>query len=213
MKTAILAGTTGMIGSILLELLLMDEGYSNVIALSRKPLVVTHPKLKNFVIDFDALEDYSAQLKGDDIYCCLGTTMKQAGSRDAFRKVDHDYPLSFATITRHGGARQFLLVSAMGADKNSFVFYNRVKGEVQHAIGKLGFTGLHIFQPSLLLGPRRDKRRGEFISKGLMKAIGFIIPRKYKAIDATKVAKAMVVIAHQDRNGSFIYASDVLQSY
>lgn len=213
MKTAILAGATGLIGSKLLELLLKEDAYDRVVALSRKKLAVSSAKVLNLVVDFDNLQNYSRQLKGDDVFCCLGTTIKEAGSKSAFRKVDYDYPVSLATATHKEGAGQFLIVSAMGANKSSPIFYNRVKGEVQEAIGKLGFEGLHIFQPSLLLGPRVRKRTGEYIGQAVMKTFGFVIPRKYKAIESVKVAHAMLTIANQHRNGTFIYESDELQSF
>ncbi len=213
MKTAILAGATGLIGSKLLELLLNEDAYGRVIAVSRNALPMSNAKLQNLIVNFDELQNYSSQLIGDDIFCCLGTTMKQAGSKETFRKVDYAYPVSLATITRKEGARQFLLVTALGANKNSSIFYNRVKGEVQEVIDNLGFEGLHIFQPSLLLGPRVGKRAGQSMGQAVMKTFGFVIPKKYKAIESIKVAHAMLEIANQHRRGTFIYESDELQSF
>ena len=213
MKTAILAGPTGLIGSQVLQLLLQEEAYGIVIALSRKSLPVTHPKLINLVVDFDHLSGYREALKGDDVYCCLGTTLKQAGSMEAFRKVDFEYPVSLASVTKSQGARQFLLVTAMGANKNSSIFYNRIKGEVQEAIQRIGFQALHIFQPSMLLGPREEKRTGEHIGQVVMKSLGFLIPGKYKAIEHSKVARAMVALAGENSIGLFYHDSGILQGY
>ncbi len=213
MKTAILAGATGLIGSKLLELLLNEDAYSRVVALSRKKLAVSNVKLLNLVVDFDNLQNYSSLLKGDDVFCCLGTTIKEAGSKDAFRKVDYDYPVSLAKTTHQEGARQFLLVSALGANKNSSIFYNRVKGEVQEAVEKMEFEGLHIFQPSLLLGLRVKKRTGEYLGKMVMNTFGFFIPEKYKAIESVKVARSMLTIANRQKQGTFIYESGELQSF
>lgn len=213
MKTAILAGATGLIGADVLELLLSDESYEHVIALSRKKLPHSHPKLKNLVIDFDRLQQHSSQLKGDDVFCCLGTTMKQAGSKESFRKVDLEYPVSLATITKALGARQFLLVTASGANKNSIIFYNRVKGEVQEQIGIIDFEAFHIFQPSLLVGPRLEKRAGENIVQTVMKVFGFFIPKKNKAIESVKVARAMIAIAKLNEKGKFIHHSGELQGF
>lgn len=213
MKTAILAGTTGLIGAQVLELLLKGDLYDRVVALSRRPLATSHPKLINLVIDFDDLEKHADQLKGDDVYCCLGTTMKQAGSREAFQKVDFQYPVSLARTTRNQGAKQFLLVTAMGANEHSPIFYNRVKGEVQAAIGKIGFQAFHIFQPSMLVGPRTRERTGEKVAQQIMKFAGFLIPLKYKAIESVKVARAMVAIASRNHTGTFIHESAELQSY
>ena len=213
MKTAILAGTTGLIGGKLLELLLKNDSYSRIVALSRRPIGATHPKLTNLVLEFSEMEKYAAQLKGDDVFCCLGTTIAQAGSREEFRKVDFEYPLSLAKITRSQGAEKFMLVTALGADKRSRIFYNRVKGEVEEAISKIAFEELHIFQPSMLLGPRPQARQGEHIGQSVMKFLDILIPRKYKAIESSKVARAMVAIALQEIDGTIFHESAELQSY
>ena len=213
MKTAILAGATGLIGSQLLPLLLREDSYNAVIALSRKPLMYSHSKLQNIIIDFDTLENNANQLKGDDVFCCLGTTMKQAGSQQAFRKVDLEYPVSLATISRRQGATQFLLVTAMGANKGSSIFYNRVKGEVQEAIESIGFETFRIFQPSMLVGPRIGKRAGERIGRVMMTAFSVLIPKKYKAIESIKVARAMVTLSKQVQRGIIIHESGELQSH
>jgi uncharacterized protein YbjT (DUF2867 family) len=116
MRTAIVAGATGLVGSHLLELLLNNEYYTSVLALTRKPLPNTNLKLRNLVLDFEQIEAHSSELQGDDVFCCLGTTMKQVGSREKFRRVDFDYPVALANATKLKGAAQFLLVSAQGAN-------------------------------------------------------------------------------------------------
>jgi len=213
MPVALLAGTTGLIGNLLLEKLLHDTYYEKVIALSRKPLNKQHPRLVNRVVDFDKLDHYAAEFKAEDVFCCLGTTIKQAGSQAAFRKVDYDYPVQLAQLSRTNGASQFLIVTALGSDKSSSLFYNRVKGEVEEAIGKLGFPSYHIFQPSMLLGDRKDDRAGESVGKVVMKALDFIIPKKYKAIDGARVAQGMLEIAKQHNAGQHIHVSGELQDY
>lgn len=213
MKSAIIAGATGLIGSQLLELLLNDPHYNKVIALSRKELSAHHPKLDNVVLDFDHLDDHATDLRGEDVFCCLGTTMKQAGSKEAFRKVDFVYPHSLASVTRSQGARRFFLVTALGSDKGSSIFYNQVKGEVEEAIRAVGFETLHIFQPSMLLGPRQGSRAGESVGKAVMQTIGFLIPRKYKAIESAKVARAMLSAAGQELKGQFIHSSADMQRF
>lgn len=213
MAVAILAGATGLIGSQLFELLLKDPAYTRVIALSRKPLLTQHAKLQNLIVDFDSLENYADQLKGDVVFCCLGTTLQQAGSREAFRKVDFDYPLSLARMAYAQGAKQYLLVTALGSDKRSTIFYNRIKGEVEEAIGQVGYECLSIFQPSMLLGQRSEKRTGESAGKMIMTSLGFLIPKKYKAIESIKVARAMVHIAAMAKTGSHKYVSEELQDY
>ncbi len=213
MRTAILAGATGLIGSQVLEILLQESAYTQVITLSRKPLTSTHPKLLNIVVDFEKLPEFQSRLKGEDIYCCLGTTMRQAGSKEAFRKVDFEYPVSLARITHRAGAVKFLVITALGANKNSSVFYNRVKGEAEEEIKQVGFRSLHIFQPSLLLGKRAEKRTGEGGGKAVMTALDFLIPKKYKAIDSAKVARAMVAYALNDGQGAMIHVSSELQDF
>jgi uncharacterized protein YbjT (DUF2867 family) len=211
-RTALLAGSTGLIGNQLLQLLLNDVAYDKVIALSRKPLDLRHPKLENIVLEADLLKQH-AYLKADDVFCCLGTTIKQAKSKEAFRKVDFDYPLELAKTLHVNGAKQFLLVSALGSDKNSSIFYNRVKGEVEAAITAVGFASFHIFRPSLLIGPRKEQRAGEDAAKVFYKIFGFLIPQKYKGIESIKVARAMLAKAKEGNLGLFIHESDFLQKY
>lgn len=212
-KVALVAGTTGLIGAQLLDLLLGDNRYSKVIALSRKPLTANHTKLNNVVVDFDKLSAYSDQLIADDIFCCLGTTMKQAGSQTVFRKVDFEFPLEIAKITKESGAKQYFIVTALGANKKSSFYYNKVKGEIEEAIGELGFESYQIFRPSFLAGNRTESRAGEDATKVFFKFFGFLVPKKFKAIDSAKVARAMLANAKEEKIGKFILESDVLQSF
>ncbi len=212
MKTALLAGSTGLIGKQLLELLLESEQYKQVIALTRKDLP-QHPKLVQLKIDFEKLTDYSNSLIADDVFCCLGTTMATAGSKEKFYKVDFHYPFVLAKTAYAAGAKQYLLVSALGADKKSSIYYNKVKGEVEEAVTSVGFGTIHIFRPSLLTGPREESRSGESAAKVFYKIFGFLIPQKYKAIDSLKVAKAMLQLASQNKKGNFIHESKELQQY
>lgn len=211
-RTALLAGSTGLIGNQLLQLLLQDVAYDKVIALSRKPLDLTHPKLENIVLEVDQLKQH-AYLKADDVFCCLGTTIKQAKTKEAFRKIDFDYPLELAKTLHANGAKQFLLVSALGSDKNSGIFYNRVKGEVEAAIAAVGFSTFHVFKPSLLIGPRKEQRAGEDAAIIFYKIFGFLIPQKYKGIESIKVARAMLAMAKENKLGMHIHESDSLQKY
>jgi uncharacterized protein YbjT (DUF2867 family) len=211
-RVALVAGSTGLIGSQLLELLLGDSFYTKVVALSRKPLSNSHPKLENIIVEADELKNHS-DLKADDVFCCLGTTIKQAKTREAFRKVDFDYPVELASRLKANGANQFLLVTALGADKNSKIFYNRVKGEVEEAIGETGFTAFHIFRPSLLVGPRKEPRAGEDAAKVVYKIFGFLIPAKYKGIESVKVARAMLSFAKENKPGKYVHESGLLQVF
>lgn len=211
-RTALVAGSTGLIGNQLLQLLVADSSYSKVIALSRKPLATSHPKLDNIVLEASELKKHH-ELKADDVFCCLGTTIKQAKTKEAFRKIDFDYPLELANVVKANGSKQFLLVSALGADKSSRIFYNQVKGEVEVAIDAVGFTSLHIFRPSLLVGPRKEARAGEDAAKVFYKIFGFLIPKKYKGIDSIKVARAMISFAKENKPGKFIHESNELQHF
>lgn len=213
MRTALLAGSTGLIGKQLLELLLEDSHYTVVKAISRKPLDIQHAKLQNIVADFNTLTEHHDQLKADDVFCCLGTTIKQAGSQAAFRQVDYEYPLELSRLTKNQGATQYLIITALGSDAKSGIFYNRVKGEVEQAIDAVGFDSYHIFRPSLLLGERTEKRAGEGAATVVYKALGFLIPLKYKAIDSAKVARAMLHFAKQNSKGKFIHESKELQQF
>jgi uncharacterized protein YbjT (DUF2867 family) len=185
-----------------------------VTVLVRTPLTIVHEKLVQHVVDFDELETYGGLMYADDVYCCLGTTIKKAETQDAFRKVDFDYPIKLAAITQHCGANQFLLVSSLGANQNSRIFYNRVKGEVEEAIRKISFNALHIFRPSLLLGERKEHRPGEtvgaFIMSGLKYAMGGPL-KKYRAIQAHDVAKAMVQVAQKNLKAVNIFDSKQIQ--
>jgi uncharacterized protein YbjT (DUF2867 family) len=212
-KTALLVGTTGLSGSQLLELLLVDNNYSKVIAISRKPLEKTNPKLENLVCGLSELESHSSSLKADDVFCCLGTTMKNAKTKEAFRAVDYVAPLAIAKMTKAFGAKKYLLISALGANKNSSIFYNQVKGEVEAAIAEVGFESFHIFQPSLLTGPRNEQRIGEEAAQLFYKIFGFLIPKKFAAIESIKVARAMMAFAKRNDKGVFTHASKEIQNY
>ncbi len=212
MKTALIAGSSGLIGSQLLSLLIESPVYDKVVALTRVDLT-PHPKLVQVKGDFKTIGKNTTSWAVDDVFCCLGTTMAKAGSKEKFREVDFDYPLLIAHSTYSLGAKQFLLVSALGADKNAAVFYNRVKGEIEEAISAVGFRCVHIFRPSLLLGPRTESRSAEDAAKFFYRIFGFLIPRKYKAIEAAKVAKAMIHFAAEEKSGNFIHESTDLQRF
>lgn len=212
MKTALIAGATGLIGQQLLQLLIESPLYEKVIAITRNDLVA-HPKLVQIKMEFGNITEKSGVLQADDVFCCLGTTMAKAGSKEKFRQVDFYYPYLLAKTTHAAGAKQYLLVSSLGANKTSSIFYNEVKGEVEEAVAAVGFETVHIFRPSLLLGPRTEKRSGEDTAKLFYRIFGFLIPAKYQAISSLKVAKAMLHFATQDKKGTFIHESGELQHF
>lgn len=212
MKTAMIAGSTGLIGSQVLQLLLDSDEYSKVVAITRQDLT-PHPKLTQIKTDFQQASNVIAGHSADDVFCCLGTTMAKAKSKENFYQVDFFYPFLLAKTSLHFGAKRFLLVSALGANKNARVYYNQVKGEVEEAIQGVGFPTLHIFRPSLLLGPRRESRTGEDAAKFVYRYFGFLIPRRLKAIESIKVARAMIYFASQPQTGVFIHESEELQQF
>ncbi|WP_026880171.1 NAD-dependent epimerase/dehydratase family protein [Hymenobacter norwichensis] len=210
-KTALIAGASGLIGSQLLPLLLASDRYSKVIAVGRRPIPQVHPKLEQRVLAFDKLEEHAMRLIADDVYCCLGTTMRQAGSKEAFYRVDYLYVVTLAALTARNFAVQLLLVSAMGADPTARIYYNRVKGEAEQAVRELPFRTIHIFRPSLLLGEREEKRRGEQLGAVLLRVLNPVLVgplRKYRAVSGVAVARAMLQAASKDSSGIQVHPSD-----
>lgn len=200
MRTVLLLGATGLIGRQVLPLLLGEDSVERVIALVRRPTGVTHPKLSEQ--PFDLGRSHDAQ----QIICALGTTMKQAGSREAFRKVDHDYAI-LAAERHRGWARHYLLVSSLGADPNARIFYNRVKGETERDLVALRYPSTTILRPSFLTGPREEFRLGEKI----VTSLGALMPQRIKPIDAAIVARAIAALAREQRPGVQIIESAELR--
>jgi uncharacterized protein YbjT (DUF2867 family) len=209
MRTALLLGATGLVGGHLLELLLADATYRQVTVLVRRTLGRTHEKLREVVVDFDRLDDARAELAVDDVFCCLGTTIKKAGSQEAFRRVDHDYPLRAAELAQAAGAGRYLVVTAVGANAKSGIFYNRVKGELEEALRGLSFPrGVVIVRPSILLGERAESRPAEAVGMAVMRATAFAFAgplKRYRAIKAEDVARALVAAARADTSGVVAY--------
>lgn len=224
LRIAIISGGSGLVGTQLLHQLFAQDQYDWVIAVGRRELALKHKKLVQVQVDFDRLLEVNLERKlrerdfgGDNhsliaalnssdflmhAYCSLGTTIKDAGSKENFYKIDHDYVLSFARWTRQLGATKFLYVSAIGADPNSSIFYNKVKGEIERDLKPLSFKYIGIFQPSILLGNRKEARIGEDVGKVVMKAVTFLgIYKKYKPIYDYQVAKAMLYHAAKDKTG------------
>ncbi|CAN5461480.1 oxidoreductase [soil metagenome] len=210
-KTALVLGASGLIGNLLTHRLVDSPIYSNVKVLVRKSLSWQHPRLQEVQFDFDHPNGLLAQ--ADDIFCCLGTTIKKAGSRENFRKVDYQYPMDIARLGLTNGAQQFAIVTAMGANPASSIFYNRVKGDVERDLAALNYPRLLIFRPSLLLGDRSENRFTERIASGVMRLFSPLIPAKYKGIDADKVANAMLLTMQQELTGKHVFESDVLQEF
>ncbi|MBK7408227.1 MAG: NAD(P)H-binding protein [Saprospirales bacterium] len=211
-KTAILLGATGLVGSQLLLQLLEHPAYQKVIVLSRRKPALQHAHLEVHLVDFDSPADFAHLLKGEDLFCALGTTLKKAGSRAAFFKVDFTYTREVARAARQNGVAQLLLVSAVGASPHSLFFYPRVKGELEQALKKLDFWAFHIFQPSVLMGKRKEVRFGEEIAGIALSRIDRLtqgaLLKSYRPVDASTVANAMLVAAQQLQPGVHVHSSD-----
>jgi uncharacterized protein YbjT (DUF2867 family) len=203
-KTALVLGSTGLVGRELTRILLEDVRYGKIITLVRRKTGQQHPKLEEHVVDFERLADHKDLFAVHDVFCCLGTTMKKAGSREAFRKVDLEYPLAAAKLAKEKGVEKFLVITAIGANRRSVFFYNRVKGELEESLKSLHLPSLIIFRPSLLLGERSEKRTGEDLAAALYRLTKplFIGPlARYSPVEAETVALAMRNAAGLEQKG------------
>lgn len=207
MKTAVVAGATGLVGSQLVKQLAASSIYDRVVVLTRRPIDIDLPGCEVRLTDFDHPDAAWDNILSADIFCCLGTTIKKAKTKEAFRKIDYQYPLELARLGKRHGSSRYFLISALGADAGSRVFYNQVKGETEQAICTIGFDAVHIFRPSLLMGDRKEVRSGEEAAKVFFTWMGFLIPKRYKGIHAETVAGAMVRAARSDVRGMVIHES------
>jgi uncharacterized protein YbjT (DUF2867 family) len=213
-KTALIAGATGLVGSSLLQQLLAESYYSKIIVLLRKPINIKDSRLVQLIVDFNNLEKYANELKANDVFCTLGTTIKKAGSKEAFRKVDYEYPVKLASITHKNGAEKYIIVTAIGADANSLIFYNKVKGETEEKLKSLQLKHLYILQPSLLTGDRKEHRTGEKIAIMASNYFNHILLgplRKYRSINANVVAFGMIYAAKHFTEKMKTVLSDEIQ--
>jgi uncharacterized protein YbjT (DUF2867 family) len=212
MKTAIIAGASGLIGKELLQKLINSDQYHLIYVITRKTVGLADKKIRELVTDFENISQLRIEEPVDDVFCTLGSTIKKAGSRENFKKVDYEYIVSLARLGKKHGASKFLVVSAMGANQKSTVFYNQIKGMTEETLKNIGFNELVILQPSLLLGKRSEFRLAERIATIFMKTLSIMIPDNYKAVSAEKVAGCMVKMALQT-NGpvSTIQSGEILK--
>lgn len=192
MKTAIVLGGTGLVGSALLEQLLTDKDYEKVIVLSRRELEIQHEKITTVLVDFDKIETYSEYIKGDVLFSSLGTTIGKAKTKENQYKIDYTYQYKVAQLAAKNGVPHYVLISSAGANKKSAGFYLKMKGELDEAISQLPFKSITILRPSLLHGDRNEFRLGEKIAYPLMQLFSWVPGiRKYRPIHVKTVAKAM----------------------
>ncbi|MFN4914535.1 MAG: NAD-dependent epimerase/dehydratase family protein [Sphingomonadales bacterium] len=210
MKTAIIAGASGLVGSALLPLLLDSDEYEKIISVGRKKLPIEHPKLQQIQLQTFDLTAFNTHC--DHAYCCLGTTIRKAGSKEQFIKVDYDYPMELAKTAIRNGADTFTVITAIASDENSRWFYSRVKGQLENKLRQMGFQNLNIVRPSMLLGPRKEFRLGEWISKQIMVLFSWLIPTQYKAVKNSAVARCMLNASLMPANGlRYFENADILR--
>jgi uncharacterized protein YbjT (DUF2867 family) len=213
-KKAILAGASGSIGSSLLQQLLECDDYNEVLVLVRKDIGIKHPKLQQLILNFSDLNRYTAQINGNVVFCCLGTTKKNTPDEEEYKKIDYQYPLDLAWIAQVNGATGYHMISSVGANKDSGVFYTRTKGEVERDLKAVPFKSLHIYRPSLLNGTRKENRLGEKLMNCIMWLLNPLLfgrLKKYRSIKVETVATAMVRFSLKDDHGVWIHESDVIQ--
>ena len=208
-RTALIAGPTGLVGRLLLDRLLANPQYSRVTVLTRRTLGRSDPKLVEVETDYSDLEKLGDRLAADDVFCCLGTTLAKAGSRAAFERVDYHMVVELARATKQAGAKQFLVVSAVGAaPRFPAPFYSRVKARMEQAVSEIGFDAVHIVRPSLLLGSRGERRIAEDIAQKVAPLLAplFIGPlKKYRPVPADAVASALEQLASRPAPGARIH--------
>lgn len=215
-KSALLIGASGLVGGELLKCLLKADEYDRIVIIVRRELGFSHPKLQQVVSDFSNLAQYSDLIAVNDVYCCLGTTSTKTKDQNEYKKIDLDYPLEIARMAMKKQVQKYLIVTALGANKNSKVFYNRLKGLVEDELIALDLPALHIFRPSLLIGDRREFRLGEKVAVVLSRILFFIFVgplRRYRPISAKAVAQGMYAAAQGDGRGVFIYNSDKIEQW
>lgn len=213
-KKALIIGSTGLIGKSLLAVLLEDQAYEQVYSLVRKPVHMKHHKLKEYVVDFDHLQADEAFFEVDDVFCCLGTTIKKAGSIEAMKKVDIEYPVKVAQLAKEKGATHFLVISSSNANQKSLFSYPKIKGELEQELKNISYESLSILRPSLLLGEREDTRFMEGLANKAIRGIEKVKRGPVSsqiAIEGNKVAFAMNRIAQEQRGkGVHVYSPKLI---
>ncbi|MEW7289229.1 NAD-dependent epimerase/dehydratase family protein [Aquimarina sp. 2304DJ70-9] len=201
MKTVIILGATGLTGGMLLHQLINDARYDKIKLFSRKSTGISHPKIEEHLINMLQLRDYAEDFTADEVFCCIGTTASKTSDKDLYHKIDYGIPVSAARLCKTNTIDTFIIISALGADAKSRVFYNRTKGEMEEAVLEFDIPKTHILQPSLIGGQRDEKRPGEYFFKVLMKVVNPLLIgslKKYRTIDPETIVSAMIWLANHD---------------
>ncbi|MDP2685722.1 MAG: NAD(P)H-binding protein [Aequorivita sp.] len=210
-KTAIILGATGLTGSILLEKLLNDASFEKIKIFSRSSVDKKSPKIEEHLIDLFQLENHSEAFKADVVFCCIGTTKSKTPDKEIYKKIDYGIPVTAAKLAKQNGIKTFIVISAMGADENSSIFYNKTKGGMQRDVLKQNIKNTYVLQPSLIVGDRNENRFGEKVATFFMKTFEFLIPKKYKMIKAETIAESMVVLAKEGFSKQQITSDEIKQ--
>lgn len=206
-KTAIILGATGLTGNSLLHQLLEDDRYERIVLFSRKSVEIEHPKIQEHLIDLFELDTYQAEFTADQVFCCIGTTKAQTPNKQTYKAIDYGIPVNAAALCKKNNIQSFLVISSLGANKKSTLFYSRIKGLMEEEVLNYGIKNTYIIQPSLIEGQRKEKRTGEWFFKQLSKAMPFLKVgplKKYQPVPAEKIAKAMVHLANSDHKEAYI---------
>ncbi len=212
MKTAIILGATGLTGGILLEQLMHDDRYGNIKLFSRKSVGISHPKIEEYLVDMLQLEETTQDFTADEVFCCIGTTNAKTPDKDLYRKIDYGIPVNAAKLCKKNNIKTLLVISALGADAKSKVFYNRTKGEMEKAVLEFDIPKTHILQPSLIGGKRDEKRPGEYFFKVVMKIFNPLLMgslKKYRTIHPETIVLSMIWLANHEFDQKRIVSDEI----
>lgn len=208
-KTAIILGATGLTGSCVLQQLIANDHYASIKLFSRKASGVNHPKVEEFIGDLLHLETFESDFTGDEVYCCIGTTKKKTADSNVYRTIDVGIPACAAQLSRMNGIKTFAVVSAIGANSKSSVRYNRMKGDMEQSITSAEIAHTYIVRPSFIAGNRQERRSGEKIGLAVFKGLKFLIPKKYRAVEANDIAAFMIALCAEKAPSCIAESSDI----
>ncbi len=213
-KIAIVFGATGLVGETLLHLLLQDDRYSKIVLFSRRSVGFQHDRLEEHLVDLLQLEDQKKHFKADEVFCCVGTTNAKTPDKQLYEKIDYGIPVSAAKLCKENNIQSLMVVSALGARASSTFFYNRVKGEMEDEVLRIGVPKTHLLQPSMIGGNRKEKRPAEYIVKKLMLFFGFLLQgptKKYRVIHPKEIALGMIWLANHSFEQTHIPSETIKQ--